>query len=120
MNLVRRYTGSMENRMETAMVYWGHLGIMENKMETTGLIGLGRMGLTMSPRPSKWDDVVLLCMADGRLPVLCLGFWSKLSSAGGGLGRARTLQSFHIAPEKFNTIFECIEDLSPKVLNPKP
>ena len=74
MNLVRGYTGSMETRMETAMVYWGHIGKLENKMETTGLIGLGRMGLTMSPRPSKWDDVVLLCMADGRLPIFVFRF----------------------------------------------
>ena len=24
----------MENKMDTALVYWGHIGIVENKMET--------------------------------------------------------------------------------------
>ena len=36
--------GIMENKMETAIVYWGYLGIMEKKMETTivywGYIGI--------------------------------------------------------------------------------
>ena len=31
-------TGIMENKMETTIVYWGHIGIMENKMETIGLL----------------------------------------------------------------------------------
>ena len=25
----------MEKKMETTVVYWGYMGIMENKMETT-------------------------------------------------------------------------------------
>ena len=25
--------------MEATIVYWGYIGIMENKMETTGIIG---------------------------------------------------------------------------------
>ena len=28
----------MEKKMEATMVYWGNTGIMENKMETTGII----------------------------------------------------------------------------------
>ena len=31
------YMGIMENKMETTMVYWGYIGIMEN-----GLLGLYR------------------------------------------------------------------------------
>ena len=27
--------GIMENKMETTIIYWGNIGIMENKMETT-------------------------------------------------------------------------------------
>ena len=38
------YIGVMENRMETTIVYWGYIRIMENKMETTivywGYIGI--------------------------------------------------------------------------------
>ena len=36
------YIGIMENQMETTIVYWGYIGIMENKMETTimGYIGI--------------------------------------------------------------------------------
>ena len=30
----------MENRMETATVYWGNMGIMEPKMETLGFKAL--------------------------------------------------------------------------------
>ena len=35
------YIGIMEKKMETAIVYWGYSLIMENKMETTimGCIG---------------------------------------------------------------------------------
>ena len=29
------YIGIMETKMETTMVYWGYIGIMEKKMETT-------------------------------------------------------------------------------------
>ena len=29
------YIGIMENKMETTVVYWGYIGIMEKKMETT-------------------------------------------------------------------------------------
>ena len=29
------YIGIMENKMEATIVYWGHIGIMEKKMETT-------------------------------------------------------------------------------------
>ena len=29
------YLGIMEKRMETTIVYWGYLGIMEKRMETT-------------------------------------------------------------------------------------
>ena len=29
------YIGIMENKMEAAIVYWGYIGIMENKMDTT-------------------------------------------------------------------------------------
>ena len=33
----------MEKEMETTIVYWGYIGIMEKKMETTkGYIGLYR------------------------------------------------------------------------------
>ena len=31
----------MENQMETTIVYWGYIGIMEKKMETT--IGLYKL-----------------------------------------------------------------------------
>ena len=38
------HIGIMENKMETTIVYWGYIGIMENKMETTivywGYIGI--------------------------------------------------------------------------------
>ena len=27
------YTGIMEKKMDTTIVYWGYIGIMENKME---------------------------------------------------------------------------------------
>ena len=30
----------MENQMETTIVYWGYNGIMEKKMETTGILGV--------------------------------------------------------------------------------
>ena len=30
----------MEKKMETTIVYWGCIGIMENKMETIGIIGV--------------------------------------------------------------------------------
>ena len=37
--------GIMENKMETTIVYWGYIGMMENEMETTivywGYIGKG-------------------------------------------------------------------------------
>ena len=29
------YIGIMENKMETTIVYWCYIGIMEKKMETT-------------------------------------------------------------------------------------
>ena len=29
------YVGITENKMETTVVHWGYIGIMENKMETT-------------------------------------------------------------------------------------
>ena len=29
------YIGIMENKMETTIIHWGYIGIMENKMETT-------------------------------------------------------------------------------------
>ena len=29
------YIGIMENKMEATIVYWGYIGIMEKKMETT-------------------------------------------------------------------------------------
>ena len=29
------YIGIMEKKMETTIVYWGYIGIMEKKMETT-------------------------------------------------------------------------------------
>ena len=29
------YIGIMEKKMEPIIVYWGYIGIMENKMETT-------------------------------------------------------------------------------------
>ena len=29
------YIGVMENKMEAIVVYWGYRGIMENRMETT-------------------------------------------------------------------------------------
>ena len=38
----------MENEMETRIIiglYWGYIGIMENKMETTGIIGILISGL---------------------------------------------------------------------------
>ena len=38
------YIGIMDNKMETTIVYWGYIGIMENKLETTivywGYIGI--------------------------------------------------------------------------------
>ena len=44
------YIGIMENKMETTVVYWGYIGIMENQMETTivywGYI-IGMMANTM-------------------------------------------------------------------------
>ena len=30
----------MEKKMETTLVYWGDIGIMEKKMATTGIIGI--------------------------------------------------------------------------------
>ena len=33
-------SGLMEKKMETTTVHWGHIGIMENKMETA-IQGLG-------------------------------------------------------------------------------
>ena len=32
--------GMMEKKMETTIVYWDNMGIMEKKMETIGIIGL--------------------------------------------------------------------------------
>ena len=29
------HIGIMENKMEATIVYWGYIGIMENKMEAT-------------------------------------------------------------------------------------
>ena len=34
------YIGIMEKKMETTLVYWGYIGIMEKKMETTIDIGV--------------------------------------------------------------------------------
>ena len=34
------YIGITENKMETTIVYWGYIGIMEKKMETTTCIGI--------------------------------------------------------------------------------
>ena len=34
------YIGIMEKNMETTIIYWGYIGIMEKKMETTGTIGV--------------------------------------------------------------------------------
>ena len=36
------YIGIMDKKMETTIVYWGYMGIMDKKMETTimGYIGL--------------------------------------------------------------------------------
>ena len=31
----RRYIGIMESKMATTLVYWGCIGIMENRRETT-------------------------------------------------------------------------------------
>ena len=36
------YIGIMEKKMETTIVYWGYIGIMEKKMETTILYGAAR------------------------------------------------------------------------------
>ena len=33
------YIGIMEKKMETTIVYWGYMRIMEKKMETTIVIG---------------------------------------------------------------------------------
>ena len=30
----------MENKMETTKLYRGYIGIMENEMETTGIVGV--------------------------------------------------------------------------------
>ena len=42
------FIGIMEKTMETTIVYWGSIGIMEKKMETTivywGYIGSGKPG----------------------------------------------------------------------------
>ena len=38
------YIGIMENKMETTTVYWGNIGIMENKMEATILGGCQNYG----------------------------------------------------------------------------
>ena len=37
------FVGIMEERMETTIVYWGFVGIMENQMETT-IVYWGYMG----------------------------------------------------------------------------
>ena len=34
------YIGVMEKKMETTIVYWGYIGVMEKKMETIGIIGV--------------------------------------------------------------------------------
>ena len=34
------YIGIVENKMETTIVYWGYIGIMEKKMETTKYNGI--------------------------------------------------------------------------------
>ena len=33
------YIGIMEKKMESTIIYWGYIGIMEKKMETTGILG---------------------------------------------------------------------------------
>ena len=38
--LCRVYIEIMETNMETTIVYWGYVGIMEKRMETTGMIGV--------------------------------------------------------------------------------
>ena len=42
------YIGVMETNMETTIVYWGYMGVMENNMETTigfAVSGLGFRGM---------------------------------------------------------------------------
>ena len=34
------YIGIMEKKMETTIVYWGYNGILKNEMETTGIVGV--------------------------------------------------------------------------------
>ena len=34
------YVGIMEKKMETTIVYWGYVGIMEKKMETIEITGI--------------------------------------------------------------------------------
>ena len=36
------YIGIMEKNMETTIVYWGYIGIVEKKMETIGVIYNGQ------------------------------------------------------------------------------
>ena len=38
------YIGIMEKRMETTIVYWGYIGIMEKRMETT-IVYCGYIGI---------------------------------------------------------------------------
>ena len=34
------YIGVMEKKMENTIVYWGYIGVMEKKMETTTIVSL--------------------------------------------------------------------------------
>ena len=47
-------TWIMENIMETTIVYWGNIGIMENQMETIRVLGIASNLLrlrTVTPKP---------------------------------------------------------------------
>ena len=46
------HIGIMEKNMETTIVYWGHIGIVEKKMETTVVyIGVIKCPAQLVPRP---------------------------------------------------------------------
>ena len=43
------YIGIMENKMETTIVYWGYIGIVENQMETTMFGSVTPLALRVLP-----------------------------------------------------------------------
>ena len=47
------YIGIMEKKMETTIVYWGYIGIMEKKMETTIVYYVCKVAPTTPPKSTK-------------------------------------------------------------------